>query len=152
MANVSLTPSGPPETVLPVETPETQRLMNEISIAQSLDRAKLLQLISMSPRSPGVWALYGQHGTDTLESYAAYRVGYHRGLDLLRANGWRGSGFVRWQHASNRGFLLCLLGLQLSAEKIGENDEAERCRLFLLQLDPSGVPQDIQNSQTHLRQ
>jgi hypothetical protein len=106
----------------------------------------------MSPRSPGVWALYGQHGTDTLESYAAYRVGYHRGLDLLRANGWRGSGFVRWQHASNRGFLLCLLGLQLSAEKIGENDEAERCRLFLLQLDPSGVPQDIQNSQTHLRQ
>jgi hypothetical protein len=87
-----------------------------------------------------------------LESYAAYRVGYHRGLDLLRANGWRGSGFVRWQHASNLGFLLCLLGLQLSAEKIGENDEAERCRLFLLQLDPSGVPQDIQNSQTHLRQ
>jgi hypothetical protein len=135
-----------------MESPETQLLMNEISIAQSLERAKLLQLISMSPRSPGVWALYGQHGTDTLESYAAYRVGYHRGLDLLRANGWRGSGFVRWQHASNRGFLLCLLGLQLSAEKIGENDEAERCRLFLLQLDPSGVPQDIQNSQTHLRQ
>jgi hypothetical protein len=135
-----------------MESPETQLLMNEISIAQSLDRAKLLELISMSPRSPGVWALYGQHGTDTLESYAAYRVGYHRGLDLLRANGWRGSGFVRWQHASNRGFLLCLLGLQLSAEKIGENDEAERCRLFLLQLDPSGVPQDIQISQTHLRQ
>ena len=90
MANVSLTPSGPPETVLPVDSPETQRLMNEISTAQSLDRSKLLQLISVSPRSPGVWALYGKHGTDTLESYAAYRVGYHRGLDLLRANGWRG--------------------------------------------------------------
>jgi hypothetical protein len=45
--------------------------------------------------------------------------------------------------------LLCLLGLQLSAERIGENDEAERCRLFLMQLDPSGVPQDILNSQSH---
>jgi hypothetical protein len=145
MANVSLTPSGPPETVLPADSPETQRLMTEISASQSLDRSKLLELISMAPRSPGVWALYGQHGTDTLESYAAYRVGYHRGLDLLRANGWRGSGFVRWQHVSNRGFLLCLLGLQLSAELIGEIDEAERCRLFLLQLDPSGVPQDVQN-------
>jgi hypothetical protein len=48
--------------------------------------------------------------------------------------------------------LLCLLGLQLSAERIGENDEAERCRLFLLQLDPSGVPQEILNSQSYLRQ
>jgi hypothetical protein len=146
MANVSLTPSGPPETVLPVDSPETQRLMTEISASQSLDRSKLLELISMAPRSPGVWALYGQHGTDTLESYAAYRVGYHRGLDLLRANGWRGSGFVRWQHVSNQGFLLCLWGLQVHAELIGENDEAERCRLFLLQLDPSGVPHDIQKS------
>jgi hypothetical protein len=142
MAHVSLTPSGPPETVLPVDPPNVQQLINEISASLTLDRGKLLQLVSLAPRSPSVWALYGQHGLDTLESYAAYRVGYHRGLDMLRANGWRGSGFVRWQHPSNRAFLLCLLGLQVNAEKIGEADEAERCRLFLMQLDPSGVPED----------
>ena len=142
MANVSLTPSGPPETVLPVDAPHIQQLIGDISSSLHLDREKLLKLVSLAPRSPSVWALYGQNGQDTLERYAAFRVGYHRGLDLLRANGWKGSGFVRWQHPSNRGFLLCLLGLQVNAEHIGEIDEAERCRLFLLQLDPSGVPED----------
>jgi hypothetical protein len=142
MANVSLTPSGPPETVLPADAPNIQQLIGDISSSQHLDREKLLKLVSLAPRSPSVWALYGQNGQDTLERYAAFRVGYHRGLDLLRANGWKGSGFVRWQHPSNRGFLLCLLGLQVNAELIGEVDEAERCRLFLLQLDPSGVPED----------
>jgi hypothetical protein len=142
MANVSLTPSGPPETVLPADAPNVQQLISDISASQHLDREKLLKLVSLAPRSPSVWALYGQNGQDTLERYAAFRVGYHRGLDLLRANGWKGSGFVRWQHPSNRGFLLCLLGLQVNAELIGEVDEAERCRLFLLQLDPSGVPED----------
>ncbi len=28
------------------------------------------------------------------------------------------------------------------AAEIGEFDEAERCRTFLLQLDPSGIPAD----------
>jgi hypothetical protein len=142
MANVSLTPSGPPETVVPADAPNIQQLIGDISSSQHLDREKLLKLVSLAPRSPSVWALYGQNGQDTLERYAAFRVGYHRGLDLLRANGWKGSGFVRWQHPSNRGFLLCLLGLQVNAEHIGEIDEAERCRLFLLQLDPSGVPEN----------
>jgi hypothetical protein len=142
MANVSLTPSGPPETVLPADAPNIQQLIGDISSSQHLDREKLLKLVSLAPRSPSVWALYGENGQDTLERYAAFRVGYHRGLDLLRANGWKGSGFVRWQHPSNRGFLLCLLGLQVNADLIGEVDEAERCRLFLLQLDPSGVPED----------
>jgi hypothetical protein len=35
-----------------------------------------------------------------------------------------------------------LLGLQMSAATLGEADEDERCRLFLLQLDPAGVPSD----------
>jgi hypothetical protein len=35
-----------------------------------------------------------------------------------------------------------LLGLQMSAAAFGEADEDERCRLFLLQLDPAGVPSD----------
>ncbi|HEX4978502.1 MAG TPA: DUF3151 family protein, partial [Acidimicrobiales bacterium] len=73
---------------------------------------------------------------DTIESYACYRVGYHRGLDALRANGWRGSGYVRWRHETNRGFLRALDGLRRTAEEIGESDEAERCDDFLHQLDP----------------
>jgi hypothetical protein len=35
------------------------------------------------------------------------------------------------------------LGLQKLAEAIGEADEAERCHLFLLQLDPAGIPREF---------
>jgi hypothetical protein len=68
----------------------------------------------------------------------AFRVGYHRGLDQLRASGWRGSGFVRWQHESNHGFLECLEGLAVNAGIIGEESEAVRCQQFLVQCDPRG--------------
>lgn len=88
------------------------------------------------------WAALGDLGRDPIERYAAYRVGYHRGLDALRANGWRGSGYVRWTEATNYGFLSALRGLAQMAELIGEHDEAERCNTFLLQLDPSGIPGD----------
>lgn len=70
----------------------------------------------------------------------AYRVGYHRGLDTLRANGWRGSGYVRWSDETNHGFLGCLHGLGLMAAAIGETDEASRVEMFLAQLDPTGRP------------
>ncbi len=39
--------------------------------------------------------------------YAYSRVGYHRSLDLLRRNGWKGHGPVPWEHEPNRGFLSC---------------------------------------------
>jgi hypothetical protein len=70
-------------------------------------------------------------------------VGYHRGLDTLRANGWRGSGYVRWEHETNRGFLRALAGLQQTAAEIGEDDEAERCAHFLRQLDPAWPPAEM---------
>jgi hypothetical protein len=63
-------------------------------------------------------------------------VAYHRGLDRLRQSGWRGSGYVRWRHETNQGFLRALQGLGRQAAAIGEGDEAERCAQFLDQLDP----------------
>jgi hypothetical protein len=62
-------------------------------------------------------------------------VGYHRGLDALRGAGWRGSGYVRWRHETNRGFLRSLDALRQAANDIGETEEATRCELFLRQLD-----------------
>jgi hypothetical protein len=104
-------------------------------------RSAIASVVADHPRSSEAWAALGDHGRDVVERYAAYRVGYHRGLDALRANGWRGSGFVRWSASGNHGFLRCLLGLHLAAAAIGEVDEADRCAQFLLQLDPSGVPE-----------
>ena len=88
------------------------------------------------PRFLDAWAELGDLGRDDIERYAYYRVGYHRGLDALRANGWRGSGYVRWSEPTNRGFLRSLAGLGDMAAAIGEHDEAERVATFLAQLDP----------------
>ena len=74
---------------------------------------------------------------ETVTSYAYARVGYHRGLDKLRRAGWRGQGPIPWEHVPNRGFLRGLQGLGRAAGRIGEQDEAERCAQFLVQLDPS---------------
>jgi hypothetical protein len=82
------------------------------------------------------WADLAELAGDPIERYAYARVGYHRGLDALRAAGWRGSGYVRWQHESNRGFLRSLDALRQAAGVIGETDEEQRCALFLRQLDP----------------
>lgn len=105
-------------------------------------RAAIAEVVRRHPRFIDAWVALGDHGRDDVESYACYRVAYHRGLDLLRQNGWRGSGYVRWSHEPNRGFLRALRQLGASAAVIGELDEAERCRLFVLQLEPSGVPEN----------
>ena len=72
--------------------------------------------------------------------YAYARVGYHRSLDLLRRNGWKGHGPVPWEHEPNRGFLRCLALLALSARAIGETDEWERCSAFLRDSSPRRTP------------
>ena len=96
------------------------------------------------PLSLESWAALGEalesSGATPALAYAAFRTGYHRGLDRLRASGWRGSGYVRWVHPPNRGFLRALSGLQRVADRIGETGEAERCALFLVQLDPDWPP------------
>ncbi|TML12240.1 MAG: DUF3151 family protein [Actinobacteria bacterium] len=95
------------------------------------------------PRFLDAWAQLGELARDQTEAYAAFRVGYHRGLDRLRVNGWRGTGYVRWRYQTNRGFLLALAGLQRTAAAIGEHDEAERCAQFLSQLDPTWPPAEL---------
>jgi hypothetical protein len=134
-------PSGPPRTILPPEPPSVDEALRQALAAAPDDRRPLVaQVVVANPRSLNAWAALGGLGRDDIERYAAFRVGYHRGLDALRANGWRGSGYVRWADETNRGFLRCLRGLQQMAAAIGERDEAERISVFIQQLDPSGIP------------
>ena len=136
--------SGLPTTVLPeVEPSVRERLAEALTRSGGERRDAVAAVVADHPRSLEAWATLGDAGRDPVERYAAYRIGYHRGLDALRANGWRGSGYVRWAAPSNRGFLRSLLGLQQMAAAIGEHDEAERCATFLAQLDPSGVPAEV---------
>lgn len=74
-----------------------------------------------------------------MTAYAYARTGYHRGLDSLRRNGWKGHGPVPWSHEPNRGFLRCLHALSLAAAAIGEADEAARCAQFLRDSDPAAA-------------
>ena len=102
-------PSGPPRTVLPAEKATVDIALRQALAAPSDDRRALVaEVVAANPRSLNGWAALGGLGRDDIERYAAYRVGYHRGLDALRANGWRGSGYVRWLDETNRGFLRCL--------------------------------------------
>lgn len=141
MSDIHLSPSGPPETILP---PEPAALGAAITAAAELTgderRAATVAVVTAFPRSSTAWAAMGAIGRDPIERYAAYRVGYHRGLDSLRGNGWRGSGYVRWRHESNRGVLACIDGLRAAAVEIGEADEIERLSIFLRQLDPEWPP------------
>jgi hypothetical protein len=139
---VNFTASGPPETVLDPEPAEAQEALAEA--LESGARDDLAEVVARWPRFLDGWARLGNAGRDSVESYAYYRIGYHRGLDRLRASGWRGSGYVRWSAPENRGFLRALDGLRRTAEAIGETDEAERCATFLQQLDPNWPPDDLE--------
>jgi len=128
---------APPETVLPAAPPEA---LAELAAALGQDvtvrRDAVAAVAGRHPRLLEAWAALGGLARDDVEAYACYRVGYHRGLDALRQAGWRGTGFVRSDHPENRGFLDCLAGLAAVAGRLGEQDEHERCRRFLADLDP----------------
>jgi Protein of unknown function (DUF3151) len=133
--------AGLPSTVLPEAPAEARRaLADAVAVDAGRRRDAVAAVVAAHPRSLEAWAELGDAGRDDVERYAAYRVGYHRGLDALRASGWRGSGYVRWREPGNRGFLRSLAGLGAMARRIGELDEAERVELFLAQLDPEGPP------------
>jgi hypothetical protein len=134
---VSLRPGGLDETVLDPE-PDDAIAALDAAMGQAPDarRDAIAAVVADWPTFLDGWARLGDAARDDVEGYACYRVGYHRGLDRLRRAGWRGSGYVRWEHPTNRGFLRALAGLGRVAASLGETDEADRCVAFLHQLEP----------------
>ncbi|MGI8614922.1 MAG: DUF3151 domain-containing protein [Nocardioidaceae bacterium] len=120
---------GPPETLLP-DDPAAALLAGDAS-ADSAARGY--------PASSLPWAVLAEQalaeGRD-VEAYAYARTGYHRGLDALRRNGWRGFGPVPWSCNGNQGFLRALAALTLAADRIGDEAEAVRGREFLRDCSP----------------
>jgi len=113
---VNLSSSGPPETILPeFDKRATELLVLALSADDAAKREKVSSVVAAHPTFLAGWASIGDLSTPGIDAYMAYRVGYHRGLDTLRANSWRGSGYVRWSRDSNRGFLRCLAGLAKNA-------------------------------------
>jgi hypothetical protein len=118
--------AGPPPTHLP-EDPAAVDLVNGRPAAD---------VVRSHPESPAAWAVLAEsaledESVDDVTAYAYARVGYHRSLDLLRRNGWKGHGPVPWEHQPNRGFLRALAALARAADRIGEAPEAQRCAEFL---------------------
>lgn len=97
-------------------------------------------VVKAHPESPLAWAVLAEQaqadGSDDLVGYAFARVGYHRSLDALRRNGWKGHGPVPWDHVPNRGFLRALAALTKAAGLIGEAAEEQRCGEFLRDSSP----------------
>ena len=125
--------AGPPPTHLP-EDPASAELAAGTPAAD---------VVRKHPESPTAWATLAEEardgGADDLTVYAYARVGYHRSLDLLRRNGWKGHGPVPWSHEPNRGFLRALAALSRAADAIGETTEAERCATFLRDSSPEAA-------------
>lgn len=101
-------------------------------------------LVKAFPKSSLAWSVIAGDALGQgylVEGYAYARVGYHRGLDALRAHGWKGRGPVPYSHEPNRGFLTCLHLLRQAAAAIGEDDEAHRIAAFLHDADPTAEAQ-----------
>ncbi|HEX3731308.1 MAG TPA: DUF3151 domain-containing protein [Mycobacteriales bacterium] len=128
---------APPPVLLPSH-PEEQETLEAV-------QAGTTQLTDAAARFPAesfIWAQLAEQAQDRHEFIAAYayaRTGYHRGLDALRANGWKGHGPVPWSHEPNRGFLRCVAALVRAAAAIEESAEATRCTQLLFDCDPAAA-------------
>ena len=121
---------GPDPTLLPTD-PATAALDGG---------ADPTEVAAAHPASSLAWATLAERALAAGEPVAGYayaRTGYHRGLDQLRRNGWKGFGPVPWAHEPNRGFLRALAALHRAADAIGEADEAARTPTFLAESDPA---------------
>jgi hypothetical protein len=124
--------------------PEPPFLLTDPAAAELAAGDPTQAVVRRHPTSSLAWAQASDDAWDqgnVLESYAFARVGYHRGLDSLRRNGWKGFGPVPWNHEPNQGFLRCLRSLARAADAIGENDEVSRLAVFIDDCDPS-TPRD----------
>ena len=122
---------GPPPTLLPADP----AVEGELAVGADPD-----SVVRSHPNSSLAWSVLADQAWSegrVVESYAFARVGYHRGLDALRRNGWKGHGPVPWDHEPNQGFLRCLIALGRAAAAIDEADEVERIDAFLDECDPS---------------
>ncbi|MEO6510297.1 MAG: DUF3151 domain-containing protein [Nocardioides sp.] len=125
--------AGPPATYLPEDPADA-----ELTAGTPTE-----DVVRRHPASPAAWAAMAQQARDAAADdvtvYAYARVGYHRSLDMLRRNGWKGHGPVPWEHEPNRGFLKALALLAWSARAIGEDDEWDRCSTFLRDSSPAAA-------------
>ncbi len=115
----------PPPTLLPADE-EPSGLV--ASGARAVDVAAGYPGFSLA------WAMLAEEALAAgrpVQAYAYARTGYHRGLDALRRNGWKGHGPIPWSHVPNQGFLRSLAALAKAAGALGEDIEAKRCLTFL---------------------
>ena len=125
------------ETVLAGPGETVQTLLDAANNASGEAKmAVLADAVRHAPSSVAVWFALADATSDPVARYAFARVGYHRGLDALRAAGWGGTGFVRWSRPQNQPFLRCLAALRDAAGQIGETAEVTRITAFLVDLDP----------------
>ncbi|GAA4463519.1 DUF3151 domain-containing protein [Phytohabitans houttuyneae] len=127
----------PPATLLPADDKAAAALAQ----AERVDTDEAYADVAAHfPTYSAAWATLASRSLAEGRFVAAYayaRTGYHRGLDQLRRNGWKGHGPVPWSHEPNRGFLRSLHALSRAADEIGESDEAARCAQFLRDCDPA---------------
>jgi hypothetical protein len=124
----------------PTRLPAEPHAADLLAKSDSADNAKAVA--AQFPSYSAAWARLAELALadgEPVTAYAYARTGYHRGLDQLRRNGWRGAGPVPWAHEPNQGFLRALHALGQAAGEIGESDEAERCATFLRDSDPAAA-------------
>lgn len=125
---------GPPATHLPADP----------AAALLTEGADPAGVAARHPACLAAWAALADLAMargEVVASYAYARTGYHRGLDQLRRAGWRGHGPIPWEHEPNQGFLRSLYALGRAAGSIGEDDEAQRCQVFLREASATAAAQ-----------
>jgi hypothetical protein len=131
--------SEPPATLLPVEEDAAAAM---VEVRDGGTDGDVAAVAADHPEYSDAWAELATRALaagQPVTAYAYARTGYHRGLDNLRRNGWKGHGPVPWAHVPNRGFLRSLHALGQAAAEIGEAPEAARCATFLRDCDPAAA-------------
>ncbi|MFI5926681.1 DUF3151 domain-containing protein [Micromonospora sp. NPDC051543] len=129
----------PPATLLPANDEADAALAAAQEAGTDEAYAEVAARFPTYSAAWGALAAWAFAAGAVVTGYAYARTGYHRGLDQLRRNGWKGHGPVPWSHEPNRGFLRCLYVLSRAADEIGEADEAARCAQFLRDCDPAAA-------------